>query len=254
MNRLANKVAIITGASSGIGRAAARRMASEGASVVLGARRQALLEEVVADIEAAGGRATALAGDVSDEAYAQALVQAGLEAFGRLDIAFNNAGILGTAGPTDAMTLSDWHATLDTNLTSAFLAAKYQAPAMAASGGGSLVFTSSFVGHTVAFPEVAAYAASKAGLIGLVKALAVEYAARGVRVNALLPGATDTPMAAEFASSPAALEAVRALYPLARFASPEEMAESALYLASDASSFTTGTALLVDGGISIARA
>ncbi len=251
MYRLQDKVAIVTGASSGIGRAAALRLAAEGASVVLGARRQALLEEAVAEIQDAGGQAVALAGDVADEDYARSLVETALEAFGRLDIGFNNAGSLGAGGPTPALNLADWRATLDTNLSSAFLAAKYQAPAMTA--GGSLLFTSSFVGYTVAFPEVAAYAASKAGLIGLVKALAVEFAAKGVRVNALLPGATDTPMAAEFASSPAAQEAVRRLYPLGRFASPEEMAESVLYLLSDASSFTTGSALLVDGGISIAR-
>lgn len=254
MPRLADRVAIVTGASSGIGRAAALRLAAEGAALVLGARRRARLDKAVAEIRGAGGRAVALAGDVMQESYAQALVQTGLDAFGRLDIAFNNAGSLGAVGPTDTLSLAQWRATLDTNLSSAFLAAKYQAPAMAANGGGSLIFTSSFVGHTVAFPEVAAYAASKAGLIGLVKALAVEYAAQDIRVNALLPGATDTPMATEFASSPEAQDFVKGLYPLHRFASPAEMAESVLYLASDASSFTTGTALLVDGGISVARA
>lgn len=253
MDTLRNKVAIVTGASSGIGRATARLFAREGAEVVVGARRQAQLDSLVDEVRANGGNAVAIAGDVSDATYAAALVDTALDRFGGLDIAFNNAGTLGALGPTAEMTLDDWEATLKINLGGAFLAAKFQTPALQARGGGALIFTSSFVGVTVAFGEMAAYAASKAGLVGLTKSLAVELAPHGIRVNALLPGATDTDMARDFAATPEAQAAIAELYPLRRFARPEEIAASALFLASEASSFTTGTALLVDGGVSIAR-
>ncbi len=253
MGALAGKIAIIAGASSGIGRATAVLFAREGAAVVAGARRQAQLDSLVGEIGAAGGQAAALAGDVTDEAYARALVALAEERFGGLDIAFNNAGMVGPMAPTPEVTPVAWRETIEANLTSGFLAARHQIPVMLKRGGGSLVFTSSFVGHTVGFPGVAAYAASKAGLIGLVQALAVEFAGRGIRVNALLPGATETPMYDVFATTPEARQFIAGLYPMKRIASPEEMARSALYLASDASSFTTGTALLADGGVSITR-
>lgn len=253
MGALAGKVAIVAGASSGIGRAAAVLFANEGAAVVAGARRQAELDALVGEIEAAGGRAAALAGDVTDESYAPALVVLAEERFGGLDIAFNNAGMVGPMAPTPEVPLAAWRQTVETNLTSAFLAAQHQVPAMLRRGGGSLIFTSTFVGYTVGFPGVAAYAASKSGLIGLVQALAVEFGGQGVRVNALLPGGTETEMYREFAPTQEARDFITGLYPMKRLASPEEMARSALYLASDASSFTTGTALLVDGGVSITR-
>jgi NAD(P)-dependent dehydrogenase (short-subunit alcohol dehydrogenase family) len=253
MNTLVNKVAIVTGASSGIGRAAAKLFAEEGAKVVLAARRRAELEAVAHEIEEAGGVAASLPGDVGDEPFARALVELARERFGGLDVAFNNAGTLGAMGPTPEISTADWGDTLHTNLTSAFIAAKYQIPAMLARGGGSLVFTSTFVGYTVGMPSMASYAASKSGLVGLTLALAAEFGARGIRVNALLPGGTDTPMGRVVANTPEALEFVRGLHALKRIAAPEEIARSALYLASDASSFTTGTALLVDGGVSIHR-
>ena len=253
MQVLSGKVAIVTGASSGIGRASALLLAREGASVVVGARRREELDALVTEIRARGGRAHALAGDVRDEAFAQALVGAALREFGGLDVAFNNAGTLGTLGPTPEITRAQWQETLDTNLTAAFLGAKHQIPALLARGGGSLIFTSTFVGYTVGFPGAAAYAASKSGLIGLTQALAAELGPRGVRVNAILPGGTDTAMAHAMNGTPEAIAAVKALHALKRIASPEEQARSVLYLASDASSFTTGTALLVDGGVSIHR-
>lgn len=194
MFALANKVAIVTGASSGIGRAAAKLFAEEGAKVVA-ARHQAELEALVAEIEEADGRAIALAGDVIDQAYAKALVELAIERFGGLDIAFNNVGVVGTMGPISELSLEGWRETLDANLTSAFLGAKYQVPAMVERGGGSLIFTSTFVGHTVGMPSMTSYAASKAGLIGLTQVLAAEYGPKGVRVNALMPGGTDTPSA-----------------------------------------------------------
>lgn len=253
MTVLSDKVAIITGASSGIGYATARLFAREGAKIVVAARRQAKLDALVEEITEAGGHAVALAGDVKDEAFAKALVELAVGRFSGLDVAFNNAGTIGAMGATPDVSLSEWENTMRTNLTSAFLGAKYQLPAMLDRGGGSLIFTSTFVGYTVGFPGTAAYAASKAGLIGLTQTLASEFGAKGVRVNALLPGGTDTPMGRTFANTPEALAFVEGLHALKRMASADEIAKSALYLASDASSFTTGSALLADGGVSITR-
>jgi len=255
MNALAERVAIVTGASSGIGRATALLLAREGASVVVTARREDALQALVAQIEGAGGRAVAVVGDVKDETLAEKVVGVAVERFGGLDIAFNNAGLTGEVGPVATLTLQQWHDTLETNLTGAFLGAKHQAPAMIERGGGSMIFTSTFVGHTVGMPGTAAYAASKAGLIGLAQALAVELAGQNVRVNAIIPGGTDTP--ANVANAPGAPPQVMAfmesLHALKRMARPEEIAQSVLYLASEASSFVTGTALRVDGGLSISR-
>ncbi len=251
MFALTNKVAIVTGASSGIGRATALLFADQGAKVVIAARRRAELETLVAEIEDAGGTAAALAGDVREEAYSEALVALAMEKFGGLDIAFNNAGSVGEMAPVSELSFQGWRDTIDTNLTSAYLGAKYQIPAMIERGGGSLIFTSTFVGHTVGMPGMTAYAASKAGLIGLTQVLAAEYGPKGVRVNALLPGAAETP--ALTATTPEQRVFVEGLHALKRIARPEEIARSALYLASDASSFTTGAALLADGGVSINR-
>ncbi|TWT05924.1 SDR family oxidoreductase [Reyranella sp. CPCC 100927] len=255
MTALANKIAIVTGASSGIGRATALLFAQEGAKLIVSARRQSELKTLVTEIEAAGGRAIAVAGDVKDETLAEELVRTATSRFGGLDIAFNNAGIIGDIGPISDLSLAGWHETLDTNLTSAFLSAKYQIPAMMARGGGSLIFTSSFVGYTVGMPGMSAYAASKAGLIGLTIALAAEFGPQAIRVNAILPGGTDTPASITNApgAGPEVLAFVEGLHALKRMAKPEEIARSVLHLASDASSFITGTALLVDGGASISR-
>jgi NAD(P)-dependent dehydrogenase (short-subunit alcohol dehydrogenase family) len=255
MNVLEGKVAIVTGASSGIGHAAAKLFAREGAKVVVAGRRQAELDALVADIEQAGGTAIAVAGDVKDESHAQQLVATAVSRFGGLDIAFNNAGSSGEMAPVPELSVAGWRDTIETNLTSAFLGAKYQVPAMIARGGGSIVFTSSFVGNTVGFPSSGAYAAAKAGIVGLTQVLAAEFGANGIRANAILPGGTDTP--ANHANLPGAPEGTRAfvegLHALKRLARPDEIAQSALHLVSDASSFITGVALLVDGGVSITR-
>ena len=255
MNVLANKVAIVTGASSGIGRATAKLFASEGAKIVASARRQEGLDALLREIELEGGEAIAIAGDVKSEKLAKNLVDAAVAQFGGLDIAFNNAGVVGEMKPVMEMSLAEWRDTLDTNLTSAFLGAKYQVPAMLARGGGSLIFTSSFVGHTVGMPNMSAYAASIAGQIGLAKAIASEFGASGIRANAILPGGTDTPSSITNApgAGPQVLAFVEGLHALKRMASPGEIARSVLHLASDASSFITGTAFLVDGGVSISR-
>lgn len=251
--RLENKVALITGASSGIGRATALRFAAEGAKVVVGARRAAELDQLVTEIHAAGGQAVALAGDVKSEAYAKALVELAVERFGRLDIAFNNAGTLGEGGATTGVSEAGWNDTIAINLTGSFLGAKHQIAQMTKNGGGSVIFTSTFVGYSFGFPGVAAYAASKAGLIGLTQALAAEYGPQGVRVNAILPGAVDTDMYRDMNDTPESQRFVTNLHALKRVATPDELAKSVLYLASDDSSFVTGTASLVDGGGSITR-
>ncbi|MDR3516908.1 MAG: SDR family oxidoreductase [Azospirillaceae bacterium] len=253
MGRLDHKVALITGASAGIGRATARLFAAEGARIVVGARRAAELADLVAEIEDAGGHAVALAGDVRAESYAQALVALAVERFGGLDIAFNNAGTLGEMGPSTTVSESGWNAALAVNLTGAFLGAKHQIAEMVRRGRGSVIFTATFVGHTVGFPGMAAYAASKAGLIGLTQALAAEFGPQNVRVNAILPGAVDTAMYRDANGTAESQAFVTGLHALKRVAAPEELARAVLYLASDEASFVTGTASLVDGGLSITR-
>lgn len=246
---LENRTIIITGASSGIGAASARLFAEAGANLVLGARRAAELEAVASDARSLGTRAVVLVGDVRDPGYAEALVQMAQTEFGRLDGAFNNAGIVGGMVPTPDMSLQNWSDVIATNLTAAFLAAKVQIPALMDRGQGSLVFTSSFVGvSNGGLPGMAAYAASKAGLVGLVKSLASDHASCGIRINALLPGGTVTPAGGE--GDPEVLAFISSLHPMKRMAAAREIAEAALFLLSDRASFVTGSAMLADGGIS----
>ncbi|WP_425051112.1 SDR family oxidoreductase [Psychromarinibacter sp. S121] len=247
---LKDKTVIVTGASSGIGAASTRLFAQEGANVVIGARRETRLRDLADDISGSGGRVAYLAGDVRDEAFARALVALAKDRFGGLHAAMNNAGTTGPAVPIPELSADDWHAVLDTNLTSAFYGARYQVPAILESGGGSVVFTSSFVGQTVGLPGMGAYAAAKAGLVGLAQVLAVEHGAQGLRANTLMPGGTMTEMAGDDAGFH---EFVRGLHALKRMAAPEEIAEAALFLISDRGSFVTGTSLYADGGNSVCK-
>ncbi|NKN35383.1 SDR family oxidoreductase [Agrobacterium sp. a22-2] len=241
---LTNKVAIITGASSGIGRATALLFAAQGAAVILNARGEAALEAVADAIRAAGGRAHAVAGDVCVPDTHDALVAAARQTYGGLDIAVNNAGAVGPGKPLADMTVEEWQAVLTANLTSAFLGARRQIPAMLERGGGAIVFTSSFVGTSVGLPGMTAYGAAKAGLMGLVKGIAADYAVHGIRANALLPGGVDTAMAGDEAQKAWAA----GLHAMKRIAEPQEIAKAALFLASPMASFVTGSALYADGG------
>ncbi|WP_445679783.1 SDR family oxidoreductase [Radicibacter daui] len=244
MPMLANRIALITGASSGIGRATALLFAREGAKLVLNARGARSLAGVVTEIEAGGGTALAISGDATVPQTHEAMVEAALGHFGRLDIAINNAGSVGAMKPAAEITATEWRETLETNLTSAFLGARAQIPALLATGGGALVFTSSFVGTSVGIPGMSAYAAAKAGLMGLVKGITADYGAAGIRANALLPGGTDTPAAGSDANK----EWAAGLHAMKRIARPEEIAAAALFLASDMASFVAGSALFADGG------
>lgn len=248
---LENKTIIITGASSGIGAAAARLFASEGANLVLGARRIAELTILADEINRQGtGRAAVLAGDVGDAHYAKALVDLAEKEFNGLDGAFNNAGIVGDMKSVAEMTLENWNTVMSVNLTAAFLAAKAQVPALARQGGGSIVFTSSFVGvSNGGLPGMGAYAASKAGLVGLVQSLAAEHAAQAIRINALLPGGTVTPSGGE--GNQDVMDFVAGLHPIKRMASAGEIAQAALFMLSDRASFMTGSPMVVDGGMSV---
>lgn len=250
---LKDKTFIITGASSGIGAAAALLFARQGAAVVLGARRSQELAKVADQITKAGGKAAALAGDVTEAGFAEGLVALARTEFGGLDGAFNNAGRLGTGKLLAETDPEEWSAVLATNLTGAYLAARAQLPALVERGAGSLIFTGSFIGHAATLPGMGAYAASKAGLVGLVQAIAVEYGPRGIRANALLPGGTMTAMAMDAATNPDTAAFIANLHALKRIAAPEEIADAALFLASDMASFVTGSAMLADGGNSISK-
>lgn len=242
---LENKTIIVTGASSGIGAAAALLFATEGANVVVGARRQTELEQLVGQITHRGGSAACLAGDVTDEGYATALVALADEQFGGIDGAFNNAGIMGDMGPVSQMDIANWRAVIEANLTAAFFAAKAQIPALMRRGSGSIVYTSSFVGFSNGgMPGMGAYAASKAGMIGLMQSLASDHAGDGIRINAILPGGTKTAMLGD---DPEAHDFIAGLHPLKRLAAPKEIAQAALFLLSDRSGFMTGTPMAVDG-------
>ena len=243
------KVALITGAGSGIGRAAARIFAREGAKVAAADVNQASAEETVGLIRAASGEAFGLQADVSKAAEVEAMVAAVVETYGRLDCAFNNAGIEGALASTADYTEADWAPVIAVNLTGVWLCMKYEVPRMLETGGGAIVNTSSAAGLLGA-PRMSAYVASKHGVVGLTKTAALEYAKSGVRVNAVCPGVIDTSMVGRLKERrPRMFEKIVRGEPIGRIGRPEEIAETAVWLCSDAASFVTGHAMSVDGGI-----
>lgn len=246
-SRLDSKVFIVTGGTSGIGLAVARRLTAEGAAVVLGARRKEVGEEAAAGIRAAGGNAVFVPADVSVEADAAALVAAAIAEFGRLDGAFNNAGGVNASGPVTSIDGASWDAEIAQNVTSVFNCLKHQIPAVLETRG-AIVNNASNMG-VVALPEVAPYVAAKHAVVGLTRATALEVAGRGVRINAITTGGVDTPLArGSMATTDEAMARIAAMHPVNRIAQPEEIAPFVAFLLSDEASFITGAALAIDGG------
>jgi len=245
------KVALVTGAAGGIGRASARLFARHGARVAVADLHRTGAEETAELIREAGGEAVAIEVDVADAASVEAMVATTVAAFGRLDVAHNNAGIKGADLPVEEMPDEVWRAGIGIMLDGVFYCMKHEIPEMKKVGGGAIVNTSSGAG-LIGVPRFANYVAAKHGVIGLTKAAALECIGDGIRVNAICPGTARSQMVDQWMQGSAEAEAaVAGLHPIGRIAEPEEIAEGAVWLASAAASFVVGTALTVDGGYTV---
>jgi NAD(P)-dependent dehydrogenase (short-subunit alcohol dehydrogenase family) len=253
MGRLDGRVALITGAASGMGSVAARTFASEGASVVLADVMDEAGGTVAGEITGSGGEAVYVHADVSDDDQARAMVGFALDRFGSLDILYNNAGIFPSDdGSVVDTPLETWDRVMAINLKGVFLGCRHGIPAMIGSGGGSIINVASFVALMGAATPQIAYTASKGAVLALTREIAVEFARSRIRANALCPGPIETPLLQELLSDPARRERRLVHIPVGRFGQAQEIVNAALFLASDESSYMTGAALVVDGGITSA--
>lgn len=245
---LDGKVAVITGGGSGIGRASALKLAAYGAAIGVSDINGEAAEETAAMIVEAGGKAIAMVCDVSKADQVEAMVEQTVAAFGGLDVALNNAGVGGAMIPVDALDEGTWDTVINVNLKGVWLCMKYEIPHMLKGGGGSIINVASLAG-LVGFRSNAVYSASKHGVIGLTKSVALERARLGLRVNAICPGFTETAMVSQMvAEVPSMEQAVQKMSPMRRLGTVDEIADAVLYLADDTSSFVNGVALPLDGG------
>jgi len=248
---LEHKVAIITGGTTGIGRDTAVLFAKEGAKVVFSGRREVEGNETLKLVRAAGGDGYFIRSDASKAADVESLVQRTVEKYGRLDVAFNNAGIEGVWAPLTEQTEENWDQVQNINLKGVWLSMKYEILQMLKQGGGGAIVNMSSVAGLIGAAGAGVYVASKHGVLGLTKSAAIEYAAHGIRVNAVCPAVIETAMAERAFGEPAVNKRMLALHPLGRFGKPMEVAEGVLWLCSARSSFTTGQYLGIDGGLLI---
>jgi NAD(P)-dependent dehydrogenase (short-subunit alcohol dehydrogenase family) len=247
MSELTGRVALVTGAGSGIGREVARAYARAGAAVVVSDVDETGGDETVRMVREADGDARFIAADVADPAACEALVRQTVKAHGRLDVACNNAGIAGESNPTGEHSIDAWERTIDVNLSGVFYCMRHEIPAMLENDGGSIVNVASILGD-VGFANAPAYVASKHGVVGLTKNAAIEYAKRGIRVNAVGPAFIHTPMIAHLEEKPETLDRLVSAHPIGRLGTSEEVAEFVLWLSGDRASFVTGAYMPVDGG------
>lgn len=253
MGRLDGKVALITGAASGMGKVAGAAFAREGARVVLADVADEIGQATAEEIAGTGGEAVYVHADVSSADDAKAMVAAAMDAYGSLTVLYNNAGIFpADDGSVTETSEATWDRVIDINLKGVFLGCKYGVPAMVASGGGSIINVASFVALLGAAAPQIAYTASKGGVLAMTREIAVEFARKGIRANSLCPGPIETPLMAELLADPARRERRLVHIPIGRFGRAEEIVNAALFLASDEASYLTGATFVVDGGITAA--